>query len=290
MSEYQLTLEDDDSWSLTLSDQGVSIPTAHAASHTAAGSDPLTLASTQITGLGTMSTQAASAVNITGGAISGITDLAVADGGTGASTAAAARTNLGLGSIATQGAGAVAITGGTIANATVNDATINRGTIADMSSIGVEDITATGALQFDTLTGVLIGNAAAAVTASTASTVGAVLRCTGTNTYAFGAVNMADTDAVTGALPIANGGTGATSAATARTALGIVSGTGTLNGTSGVVITIAGVTTGSKFVATMRDAAVGTQGLLRVDHGAGEITVFSTEASDTSAFTYFGIL
>lgn len=37
-------------------------------------------------GLGTMATQAASAVAITGGTISGITDLAVADGGTGAST------------------------------------------------------------------------------------------------------------------------------------------------------------------------------------------------------------
>ena len=32
--------------------------------------------------------------NITGGSVSGITDLAIADGGTGASTAAAARTNL----------------------------------------------------------------------------------------------------------------------------------------------------------------------------------------------------
>jgi hypothetical protein len=48
-------------------------------------------------GLGTMATQAASSVSISGGSITGITDLAVADGGTGASTAAGAATNLGLG-------------------------------------------------------------------------------------------------------------------------------------------------------------------------------------------------
>lgn len=39
---------------------------------------------------------------ITGGTITGITDLAVADGGTGASTPAGARSNLGLGAIATK--------------------------------------------------------------------------------------------------------------------------------------------------------------------------------------------
>lgn len=47
-------------------------------------------------GLGSIATQDSSSITITGGAISGITDLAVADGGTGASDAATARTNLGL--------------------------------------------------------------------------------------------------------------------------------------------------------------------------------------------------
>lgn len=45
-------------------------------------------------GLGTIATQAAGSVAITGGSVTGITDLAVADGGTGGSTAAAALANL----------------------------------------------------------------------------------------------------------------------------------------------------------------------------------------------------
>jgi hypothetical protein len=45
-------------------------------------------------GLGTIATQSSSSVSITGGSITGITDLAIADGGTGASDAATAFSNL----------------------------------------------------------------------------------------------------------------------------------------------------------------------------------------------------
>ena len=101
------------------------VPTAPTA---APGTNTTQLATTAFvtlvsSGLGTMSTQNANGVAITGGSISGITALPLASGGTGASTASQARINLGLGNIdpsfvpgtiATQNANAVAITGGTL--------------------------------------------------------------------------------------------------------------------------------------------------------------------------------
>lgn len=68
----------------------------------------------------------------------GGTDVPVTDGGTGASTAADARTNLGLGSIATQAANNVAITGGTISGIS----TAASGTVA--TTTGGTDVEQTG--------------------------------------------------------------------------------------------------------------------------------------------------
>lgn len=66
---------------------------------------------------------------------------------------------------------------------------------------------ANGGTGAATLTGLLQGNGTSAFTVLTSSTAGQVLRVTGANTFAFGAVDLDDTDAVTGTLAVANGGT-----------------------------------------------------------------------------------
>ena len=79
--------------------------------------------------LPTMSQQNANAVAITGGSISGITPLAVVDGGTGSNTPAGARAGLQLGNIAIMNTSNIAFTGGTI-----SDVIITGGTISGLSA------------------------------------------------------------------------------------------------------------------------------------------------------------
>ena len=121
----------------------------------------ITLTTADVSGLGTIATQASNNVSITGGSITGITDLALADGGTGASTASDARTNLGL----------------------------------------------------------VIGTDVLAPTGSAASL---------TSFPTFNQNTTGTASNVTGTVAVANGGTGATTTATARTNLGLVIGTDVL--------------------------------------------------------------
>ena len=78
--------------------------------------------------------------------------VAVANGGTGASTASGARTNLGLGTIATQDASAVAITGGTIDNTVIGGTTPAAGTFTTLTSSGTATL-ANGSTTYVTITG-----------------------------------------------------------------------------------------------------------------------------------------
>jgi hypothetical protein len=82
--------------------------------------------------LGTLATQSAASVAITGGTIAGITNLAIADGGTGASTAENARTNLGAAPLASP-----TFTGTVTASATTASTSTTTGALVVTGGLGV---------------------------------------------------------------------------------------------------------------------------------------------------------
>ena len=117
------------------------LATALAVADGGTGATTAAVARTNI-GLGTIATQNANAVTITGGTITGVDPIAVVSGGTGAGDASTARNNLGLGTMATQNASAVGITGGTLNNITVLNASgvnITSGTISGITDLTVAD-------------------------------------------------------------------------------------------------------------------------------------------------------
>ena len=86
-------------------------------------------------GIGTMGTQPANSVSITGGTITGISPLPVASGGTGASGQAEARTNLGIGSAGTQATEYFA----TAAQGTLADSAVQPADLAPVATSGDYD-------------------------------------------------------------------------------------------------------------------------------------------------------
>ena len=119
-------------------------------------------------GLDSMAVQASGAVSITGGSIAGITDLAVADGGTGGSTASAARTNLGVDPIGTDNSTDVSLASVSSNYLSISGQVVTAGTVP----VSLGGTGATGASAARTALGLAIGSDVAAFDADVAAIAG----------------------------------------------------------------------------------------------------------------------
>ena len=215
--------------------------------------DDTSSATTRATlGLGDMALQNAANVAITGGSVVGITDITIADGGTGASDAPTARTNLGLGTIATQNSNSVSITGGSVTgitditiadggtgSSTVSGARTNLGLVIG-TDVQAWDNTLQQFSTFGTVSDRLFYSAGVDAYGETSLTVfGRSLIDDADATAARVTLNLgsiatqnANSVTITGGsitgitdLAVADGGTGASTALAARNNLGIFTGT-----------------------------------------------------------------
>ncbi len=255
-----------------------------------------TIPNTDITGLGTMSTQNASAVAITGGTISGLgTPLPVASGGSGAATltgyvkgngtsaytasATIPNTDItGLGTMSTQGADAVAITGGTANGLTIGASSPAAGVFTTLrfnSTLSANGATGTAGQ-------VLTSNGASAPTWQSVAGVGTVTSVDGSGgttglTLTGGPITASGTLTLGGTLGVANGGTGAV------TLTGLVYGNGTSAMTAASASEVVAVI-GTTAVAKATSIAGGATGSLPYQ-SAADTTAFLAAGSNGQVLT-----
>ena len=181
--------------------------------------------------LGTIALQNSNNVSITGGSITGISPLAIVSGGTAATNAIDARTNLGIPvfplNLANGG------TGGTTAASARTSLGLGTMAVQDSSSVAITGGTISG------ISALAIADGGTGATSAAAARTNLGLASGATTTVGTMATQNANAVSITGGtisllsapLAVTNGGTGATSAAGARTNLGLASGATTTVGT-----------------------------------------------------------
>lgn len=186
---------------------------------------------------------------ISGGTISGITDLAIADGGTGASTAAGARTNLGLAIGADVQAYSSTLSGITTATTGANELlyTTASGVFAASPITSLGRSIVSGSTTADVRSTIGLGTMAvqnAASVAISGGTIENIVLTTGSITISGGTISGI-TD-----LAVADGGTGASTAANARTNLGLAIGTDVQAYSSTLTSVVNATTASDQFIYT----------------------------------------
>jgi hypothetical protein len=249
-----------------------------------------TIPNTDITGLGTMSTQNANAVAITGGTISGLSAaIPVASGGTGATTltglvygngtsamtaASAAQIVAAIGSTAVANATLAATA--TLATTATNIAGGLSGSIPYQTAAGTTSLLAAGT-NGQVLT--LAAGLPSWVSVAGVGTVTSVDGSGGTTglTLTGGPITSSGTLTLGGTLAVANGGTGVTSLGT-----GVVTALGVNVGTAGAVVVNGGAlgtpSSGTLTNATGLPVSTGISGL-----GTGVATALAVNVGSAGA-------